>query len=354
LSHVIQAEAHDAAGRHDQAIDSLARGTKAGDVESMTRLAKRLLIGDRAPFLPRDGARFLVDAAKAGGAEAPALLAVLSGAGIQMPQSWPDGLSALVLAAERGWQPAREQLQVLAVDRALAASATQPDAPADIWKKLAVNVAAGPWGTAPAPVVVHDNPVVRSFPGLLTREICDWLIAQARPRLARAKVYDAVAGKDITHETRTNTAATFTLVDVGFVHLMVQARMSAACALPMENMEAATILHYDPGEEITNHYDFVDPATPNYAEELARNGQRVVTFLAYLNDDYEGGETAFPELGIRHKGRQGEGLYFVNAHSNGAPDTRMVHAGLPPVRSDKWIVSQFIRGQAFISGASSA
>jgi hypothetical protein len=27
----------------------------------------------------------------------------------------------------------------------------------------------------------------------------------------------------------------------------------------------------------------------------------------------------------------------------------MVHAGRPPVRSDKWIVSQFIRGQAFVS-----
>jgi hypothetical protein len=349
LSHVIQAEAHDAAGRHDQAIDSLARGTKAGDLESMTRLGKRLLVGDRAPFLPNDGARFLVDAANAGGAEAPALLAVLSGAGIHMRQSWPDGLSALVLAAERNWQPARVQLCVLAVDRELAAVAAKPGAPVDVWKRLAVSVAAGPWGTVPAPVVVHADPVVRSFPGLLAGEICDWLIAQARPRLVRAKVYDAVASADVTHNTRTNTAATFTLVDVGFVHLMVQARMSAACALPMENMEAATILHYDPGEEITNHFDFVDPAISNYADELARNGQRVVTFLAYLNDDYEGGETEFPELGIRHKGRRGEGLYFVNAHSNGEPDTRMVHAGRPPVRGDKWIVSQFIRGQAFVS-----
>ena len=351
MSHVIEADAHDAAGRHDRAIDSLARGTKAGDIESMTRLAKRLLIGDRAPYLPREGAGFLVDAANAGGAEAPAILAVLSGAGVQMNQSWPNALSSLVLSAERGWQPAREQLCVLAVDRQLAAEGAKQGAPPDLWKRLAVSVTAGPWGTAPAEVVVHEDPAVRSFPGLLTGEICDWLIAQARPRLARAKVYDAVAGQTITHRTRTNTAATFTLVEVGFVHLIVQARMSAACGLPITNMEAATILHYDPGEEITNHFDFVDPATPNYAEELQRNGQRVVTFLAYLNDDYEGGETAFPQLGVSHKGRRGEGLFFVNAHPNGDPDTRMVHAGRPPARSDKWIVSQFIRSRGFITDA---
>ena len=52
---------------------------------------------------------------------------------------------------------------------------------------------------------------------------------------------------------------------------------------------------------------------PTYAEEIAQRGQRVVTFLVYLNDDYGGGETAFPRLGISHKGRRGEGLFFVNA-----------------------------------------
>ena len=50
---------------------------------------------------------------------------------------------------------------------------------------------------------------------------------------------------------------------------------------------------------ISNHYDFVDPkSTQDYAGEIARNGQRLITFILYLNDDYEGGETAFPKLGL--------------------------------------------------------
>ncbi len=81
----------------------------------------------------------------------------------------------------------------------------------------------------------------------------------------------------------------------------------------------------------------------DYAGEIARNGQRVITFIVYLNDDYDGGETAFPQLGFEHKGRRGGGIYFVNALPDLSPDKRMLHAGRPPTRGEKWIVSQFIR-----------
>jgi prolyl 4-hydroxylase len=354
--YVVEAANYDAAHRHDEAVNSLARGVKAGDVESMTRLGKRLFIGDAAPYLPREGIGFLIDAAKAGGAEAPAILAVLSAAGAFMTQSFPEGLSALVLAAERGWEPAREQLRALAVDRKLAAAAAEPGQGAsEVWKQLASSVAAGPWHLAPERRVLSSDPQVVSLPNLLTPAICDWLIAQAAPRLEPAKVYDSVTGKDIVHETRTNSAATFGLINAGFVHLLVQARMAASCGIPIQNMEAPAILHYRAGQEITNHFDFVDPrTTPNYDQEVARNGQRVVTFLAYLNDDYQGGETDFPELGVRHKGTKGEGLYFVNAFPDGKPAMRMVHAGRPPAEGEKWIVSQFVRSRAFVPSGQTA
>ena len=344
--YVVEAANHDAAHRHDEAINSLARGVKADDVECMLRLGKRLFAGEAAPYMPREGVGFLIEAAKGGSAEAPALLAVLSAAGTFMKQDWQQGLNALVLAAERGWEPAREQLRVLALDRALASAAP---ASADFWKQLGRSVGAGPWTLSPEPRVLSKDPAVVSLPNLLTPAICEWLIAQSRFRLEPAKVYDPVAAQDIVHEQRTNSVANFGLNHVGFVHLLVQARMAASCGIPFQNMEAPAILNYRPGQEISNHYDFVDPrTTPNYDQEIARNGQRVVTFLAYLNDDYQGGETDFPELGVRHKGTRGEGLYFVNAFPDGKPDLRMLHAGRPPAGGDKWIVSQFIRSRAYV------
>src|SRR5690606_3513001 len=134
-----------------------------------------------------------------------------------------------------------------------------------------------------------------------------------------------------------------TLMETDIVLLLIQHRMWACCGIPLRNMETLAVLHYAPGEGITNHFDFVDPKTPNYDEVIAAQGQRIVTFLLYLNEEYQGGETEFPRLGVKHKGRRGEGLYFVNALKTRAPDLRMIHAGRPPVGGEKWVVSQFIR-----------
>ncbi len=201
------------------------------------------------------------------------------------------------------------------------------------------------WAHVPTVVALHDDPDVRLFPSFLSDEVCDWLIERARPRLVRARVYDAGSKSDVVSDQRTNTSAGFNLVETDLVHLMVQTRISAASGLPLVNMEGSTVLHYEVGEQIDNHYDFVDPSIPDYEQEVRTRGERVMTFLIYLNDDYDAGETEFPRLEVGHKGRRGEGLYFINALPSGAPDLRSWHAGRPPARGEKWILSQFIRNR---------
>src|SRR5687767_1965923 len=80
----------------------------------MTQLAKRIIVGDRAPRLRRQGINLLGDAVKLGSAEAADRLAVIHAAGVVGPPDWPAALRSLALAAERGWAPARAQLAVLA------------------------------------------------------------------------------------------------------------------------------------------------------------------------------------------------------------------------------------------------
>jgi len=327
------AEQHDAEGRHSEAINALARGTRAGSLPCMRELGKRLLTGDRAPFLAAEGARFLTDAANAGDAEAATRVAVLAALGYHRAQNWREALQWLALAAQRGWQPAREQLTALA------------GAPGTDWRQLATGIDLSSWGTCPPARELNADPVVRAFEGFATPAVCDWLIARARDRLTRALVYDSVSGQDYVSTTRTNSVANFSLVQVELLDLLLQLRMSVACGQPLRHMEAPAVLHYEAGEQISDHYDFVNPNTQDYAQEIARNGQRVVTFLVYLNEDYEGGETGFPTLGFKHKGRRGEGLFFVNALPDMQPDLRMLHAGRPPVSGEKWIVSQFIRSR---------
>jgi hypothetical protein len=110
----------------------------------------------------------------------------------------------------------------------------------------------------------------------------------------------------------------------------------------MQHFEAPMVLHYSVGQQITPHFDFIDAQAVDYAEQIREQGQRMITFLLYLNNEYEGGETTFPELGIVHRGTAGHGLYFINAHPDLSPNRKMLHTGSPPTAGEKWIVSQFI------------
>jgi hypothetical protein len=95
------------------------------------------------------------------------------------------------------------------------------------------------------------------------------------------------------------------------------------------------------------HHDFGDPAEPGYARQVADYGQRVLTVLIYLNDDYEGGETDFPLVSWRYKGKTGDAILFHNVLLSGQPDRRMLHAGLPPSTGEKWLFSQWARSRSF-------
>jgi hypothetical protein len=105
-------------------------------------------------------------------------------------------------------------------------------------------------------------------------------------------------------------------------------------------------MQYAVGQEFRPHHDFLDPNQPGTAADLARRGQRVATFLIFLNDDFEGGETAFPKAGISHRGRTGDALFFANITPDGAPDPLTLHAGKPPTSGEKWIFSQWIRDRS--------
>ena len=335
---------HEAAGRYEDAVDELARAAGGGDVDATTELGKHLILGDLGPHLPQDGARLLVDAVAAGSVEAALRLATLAALGSYVEQSWPRALGLLVFAAEKGSRAARGQLQLFA--RRQAADAERPTAD---WRGLAESIDFATWIAPARSVSLHDDPAVRSFPEFTEDEVCSWLIERARDSLRRALVYDPAHGRDIADPMRTNTAAGFDLMTADLVQVALQYRMAVSVGLPIDNMEGPTVLHYEVGEEITNHYDFLNPRSPNYQDEISRRGERIITFLVYLNDDYGGGETEFPQLGISHKGKRREGLLFVNALPSGPPDTRMVHAGRPPTSGDKWIVSQFIRNRAVLN-----
>jgi hypothetical protein len=335
---------HDAAGRHEEATNELAKAAQHGDIEATTELGKRLITGDHGLLMPQDGVRLLLDAMAAGGVEAALRLATLGALGAYVEQSWGRALGLLVFAAEKGSAAARAQVEIFA-----RRPPAEREPMAGEWRRLAETIDLTSWISPARSSTLNADPAVRSFPEFTEDSVCSWLIERARANLKRALVYDPAHGRDIADNMRTNTAAGFDLMTADLVQVALQYRMAASVGLPIDNMEGPTVLHYEVGEQITDHYDFLNPQSPNYRDEISRRGERIITFLVYLNDDYEGGETDFPRLGIRHRGRRREGLLFVNALPSGPPDLRMVHAGTPPTSGEKWIVSQFIRNRAVLN-----
>jgi prolyl 4-hydroxylase len=338
---VAEAAQWDARGDHERAVLVLAAAGRRGDVEAMTRLGKRLLTANRAPYVPDQGTELIVKGANLGGAEAAAQLAVLAAIGMHVPQSWSTAMAAIVFSAERGWPAAQGQLRVLADDRA--SNAPDPK----LWRRLAASIDLNRWHLqSPAAVTLNGSPLVRRVPSFATAAVCRWLVDRSRDRLVRAPVYDAIAKQVTVSATRTNTWAQFDVTQADIVSVLAQVHICANTGVAFRQLEPLSVLHYDTGEQSTEHFDFIDPLTPQYENEVASKGERILTFLVYLNDDYDGGETDLVTVGIKHKGRCGDALYFVNVGEDGRPDRRTLHAGRPPTRGEKWVVSQFIRNRA--------
>jgi prolyl 4-hydroxylase len=350
LSAQREAVALDHAGRHLEAIAVLSRAAAAGDLVAKRTVGLRILLGDRAPPMGPDGVRLIAEAATQGDAGSAELSAVLSGAGIHCAQDWAKALDWLELAAGLGSRRAGSVLSVLCADRELAAGAAAPKPPESLWRELRANVDIAKLVSPPPLRTHHHDPLIRSACGFADPWLCDWLIAQARGRLTRAEVYNPHTGGLEQTPERSNSSALMSLLDTDLAQIILQARIGAAVGKPFSHLEPAFVLHYAPGQTFHDHYDFVDPETPGYEQDIARNGQRVVTFLLYLNDDYEGGQTDFPLIDFQHKGAMGEGFFFVNVRPDGEADTRTLHAGRPPTSGEKWVLSQFIRDRALVPG----
>lgn len=74
-----------------------------------------------------------------------------------------------------------------------------------------------------------------------------------------------------------------------------------------------------------------------------KGGQRVGTFLIYLNDVAEGGETVFPKVGLSIVPKKGSAIYFHYANEQGQLDRLSVHSSLPVKKGEKWAAAKWIR-----------
>lgn len=185
-----------------------------------------------------------------------------------------------------------------------------------------------------------DAPEVMQFDGFLSDAECDAVIDLAQPRMQRSLTVDIETGESRKDLVRTSRGMFFTRGETALVRT-IEARVARLLAWPVERGEHLQVLHYRPGDRYEPHYDYFDPAGPGAGAVLARGGQRIATFLMYLREPERGGETTFPDLGMRFMPRRGSALFF--SYEQPDPRTRTLHGGAPVLAGEKWVATKWLR-----------
>lgn len=295
----------------------LERRASAGDSEAQFELGTRLLADRGSNETFERGAAWVEAAAARRHAEATCLLATLEAVGAGRPQDWDRAFDGLRRAADLGSERAESQLRLFA-GRGIA-------------ELLQI----------PKRRILSEQPRLCDFEAFASPAECEWVTSRFRSRLSRARVWDEASGLHKEDPGRTASAMELWPTEMDVAIEVLVARIAAATGLPKAIFEVPQVIHYSVGEEFRPHHDYFDPET--LAAEIARGGQRIGTFLIYLNEDFDGGETEFANAGFAYRGREGDGLFFANVLPDGRPDPLTVHAGRPPSRGEKWIFSQWIR-----------
>ena len=102
---------------------------------------------------------------------------------------------------------------------------------------------------------------------------------------------------------------------------------------PLANCEHLQVLRYKPGGHYKPHQDSFSDTDGN---------KRMYTVILALNDDYEGGETEFPNLKKKYKLKAGDALFFHTLDNYELMTSKALHGGRPVKSGEKWICNLWV------------
>jgi len=177
---------------------------------------------------------------------------------------------------------------------------------------------------------VHEN--------FLTPAECTEIIQRAKELgLDRSAVTSTTDGSGTIEASRTSTQVF--LPDDDPVARRLTDKVASFLRVPPNRMEQIQVLHYGPGQKYEPHYDACNDGC-----DAGSDLPRVATFFIYLNDVEEGGETAFPMLGVGVAPKTGRACHWYNIDTRtGVNLPCALHGGSPVIRGEKWACNIWIR-----------
>ncbi|KAA8545792.1 hypothetical protein F0562_020757 [Nyssa sinensis] len=213
------------------------------------------------------------------------------------------------------------------------------------------------WATSIPFQILSWKPRALYFPNFATAEQCRSIIKIARSNLKPSNL--ALRKGETSESTKGIRTSSGTFISAsedktGTLNF-VERKIASATMIPRTHGEAFNILRYEVGQRYVAHYDAFNPA-----EYGPQKSQRIASFLLYLSDVEEGGETMFPFengsnmgmgydykrcIGLKVKPRQGDGLLFYSVFPNATIDRASLHGSCPVIKGEKWVATKWIRDQ---------
>jgi len=118
---------------------------------------------------------------------------------------------------------------------------------------------------------------------------------------------------------------------------------------PFENVEPMQVVKYDSDGYYNEHYDSC-PDENDFCRRFVKDGgQRVVTMVLYLNDEFTGGTTKFINLKKEYKPDKYGGILFYSMDKEKTKTHPLsLHAGTPLKSGKKYIANIWIRENKYM------
>ena len=175
------------------------------------------------------------------------------------------------------------------------------------------------------------------IPNFLSYEECDKLIE----RIDESNTRSSVAGSG-SDQSKYDSARTSSTSNLGKEELSVsiQTRIAKELNIDLIRGEDLQGQKYDPGQYFRPHNDFFEG--DSYTNHCLHSGNRTHTFMIYLNDDFEGGETNFPDLETSVKPEKGKAVWWYDM-KDGELQRDTLHEGSDVISGSKYIVTSWWR-----------
>ena len=149
---------------------------------------------------------------------------------------------------------------------------------------------------------------------------------------AKSKLHVSTVDKDRRVDEQIRKSETAWLSTEDPIIRSVVERCVSRTDRPIENCEQLQVLRYTEGGHYNPHQDVF------YQDK----NKRLYTFIIALNDEYEGGETAFPNLNEKYKLNAGDALFFHTLDNYGLDTSDALHGGQPVKSGEKWVCNLWV------------